>query len=493
MEKANFWGINWGPDDAKGDDGLLNYFVKVPGFDDLLRGRMRYVIGRKGTGKTALLERIRLNSEDDPLIFAEALSLKNFPLSLVRDLRDKSHRDKAQFVPVWTFVLATAFAHLVLEDNGAGPADLITELREFINSNFPREGYNIAETVSLLKQRASKIQVNASWVAGEASRSHQHQLTSSVHYQDATKALLRRLKLVQTRSKYYILMDELDEGYRAGDQSLRLILLALLRATENIALELQAVRGTFLPVLALRSDIFGHLEDNDLNKLDDYIVRLNWRSFGGAERSLRDVVNARAEASIGEYPTQDYWNILVNNLDSNLPRGVKDVWVYMLNRTLERPRDILKYLKVCQRKHGSGLLDFATVKQAEALYSDWLYKELRDELHSFLPVWKDALNCITRIGRGKFSVQRYVDELQRDQSVRHWLEHEGGTTDTIIKTLFDYGVLGNLTRSKIWLFKYKDDDLAWNPEMTLLVHFGFHRKLRIFDRSVSDRNFYANN
>jgi hypothetical protein len=193
---------------------------------------------------------------------------------------------------------------------------------------------------------------------------------------------------------------------------------------------------------------------------------------------LRKVVNARIKASL---PTVkgDPWERIANERDSKIPDGVGSLWNYMANRTYERPRDIIKFLKCCQKKSAQGKLSFEAVKAAEIEYSDWLYREIRDEIHSYLPCWRESLQCITRVGTGKIKVGEYQTHLESDRTIKKWFEDEGGSVEKITETLFDFGVIGNLDETRRWLFKYKDYDLAWNPEMDLIVHWGLHKKLRL--------------
>ena len=45
----SFSDIDWGEDEAKNDNSLAHYFVEFPGYKNILKGKKRYVIGRKGT------------------------------------------------------------------------------------------------------------------------------------------------------------------------------------------------------------------------------------------------------------------------------------------------------------------------------------------------------------------------------------------------------------------------------------------------------------
>lgn len=476
----NFSTVNWGPDEAKGDDQLLQYFVPFPDFSAVRLGDLRYVIGRKGAGKTAVIERVRLELQSDPLFFHTNLSLRNFPLQDFRDLRDRSFRDKAQFVSAWQFLIYIELARMICADEGAQPRDVIDELRQFMADNDLTDSLGFTASVSVLRKAEQKLKVSLRWLEGEAGKGDQTQTQTTLHFKKVFDLLARRIHSVRSSSQYWIFMDELDEGYRAGDEGIRLILLALLRAVEDSSIALRQTGISYRPLLVLRSDIFDRLEDNDLNKLDDHVLRLRWNSRPDLnDHALRKVVAARISASIPKN-TGDGWPHIVDDKNPHqLPKGVDTLWSYIVNRTYERPRDIVKFLKFCQKHVPAGVLTFMATKEAETDYSQWLYKEIRDELHSYLPVWREAMQCITRAGTGKVSYSAYQKLLEAEPTISKWLKEAGGTTDKIIETLFDFGVFGNLDENGRWLFKYKDDDLAWNPKMDLIVHWGLHKKLRI--------------
>lgn len=477
---SNFSAVNWGPDEAKGDDRLLHYFVQFPDFNSVRKGDLRYVVGRKGAGKTAVIERVRLELASDPLFFSASLSLRNFPLQDFRDLRDKSFRDKSQFVAAWQFLIYLELARLICDDQGAEPRETVDDLRQFLIQNELLNSVGFTESLSILRKSDQKLKVALRWIEGEQGSGTQTQTQTTLHYKKVFDLLERRISAVQSSSQYWIFMDELDEGYRAGDEGLRLVLLALLRAVEDCAISLKRSGLCFRPLLVLRSDIFDRLEDNDLNKLDDHILRLKWNSRPDlGDHSIRKVVAARISASIPELKEDGWPKLTDDNNTSQLPKGVDTLWSYVINRTYERPRDIVKFLKFCQKHAPAGILTFAATKEAETDYSQWLYKEIRDEIHSHLPVWREAMQCITRAGTGKISYANYTKLLLSDTAIAKWISEPGNSSDKIIETLFDFGVIGNLDEAGRWLFKYKDHDLTWNPEMDVIIHWGLHKKLRL--------------
>lgn len=483
MGKSDFKSVNWGSDEAKGDDDLAHYFVKPPEYDEIFSGKKRYVVGRKGTGKSAVIQRLRLQAESEPLAFFSDMTLRDFPLHDLRDLGDKSQRDKSKYTPIWQFLIYVELIKQAARDHGAEGAEEIDELKSFLTLNNLESEVGFIHTVKELRKRNSKLKILAKWIEGEAGSEKGEESVINVHYNKVVKAIEGKLLTVNSESRYWLFIDELDEGFRAGDQSFRLLLLALIRAVEDSSIQLRRASFQYRPVLVLRSDIFDRLEDNDLNKLDDYIIRLRWTSAADhVQNSLKRIITERIRSSGGN--PDDPWGCVVFDNDPDLPRSVDSVWQYAANRTYERPRDIVKFMKYCAKHAEAGKqLTFKQAKAAEDEYSAWLYKELKDEIHSYLPAWKSALDAITRIGTGKFSCTDLENELSTDTTISTWVNEHGKSINDVMETLFDFGVIGNLDENGRWLFKYKDEDLSWNSKMDVIVHFGLNKKLKLIKRS----------
>lgn len=489
MNKHNFCEIEWGPDEAKGDKNLPTYFFEFPDFHEIKNGNCRYVIGRKGTGKTAVIEAVKNQLSCDPLHFSSSLSLRDFPLSIVRKLRDRSCNDKSQFVPVWKFLIIMEICKLISQDEGAQPIDSVDYLRRTLINNFGSIDFTMAETLTYLSEKKSKLSFSLPPFGLEHNEGIGKNITGELHYQKAGSHILKILKSIKSDSTYYLFIDELDEGFKAGDDNLRLLILSLLRATEDSFIDFNDTNITFRPILALRNDIFDRLEDNDINKLDDYIVRLNWISAKNGPMSLYKVADKRIEASFGSDSIA--WDDVVNDKSPGLPLGVDSLWKYITNRTFERPRDIVKFLKFCKKESHSGVLTFKEVSAAEDKFSNWFYQEFQNEAHSYLPVWRNAMQVLTSIGQWHFTYDEIKAKLLLDEEIVTFLRNDGSSVDKVISFLFDFSVIGNVDSNRRWLFKYKDHDLSWDKNMNMIVHFGFAKKLRL--KKVNNNGVFKSN
>ncbi len=484
--QISFSDINWGEDEAKNDESLDQYFVEFPEYEKILKGKKRYIIGRKGTGKSAILQKIRLQSLNDPKSFCTDISLRDFPLSDFRSLGDRSLQDKSKYVSAWKFLLLTELASMMIQDESIEDSHEFEMLKRFISDNFP-DGISMTETITRLKQNENKIAMVVSVLSGELSRLSSTETTAQIHYNKAVKRLEEIISKIQSTSSYIFLIDELDEGYKAKNSDLNLVILSLLRATEEFSSTFKRAGIECLPILALRSDIFDCLEDNDLNKIDDYVLRLNWTTNENHPWGLKQIVERRIEATVKEkYPDFEapcYWDLVAD--DDTVPKGL---FQYMCILTFSRPRDIIKLLKYCASRTVKGKLSISDVQRVEEEYSNWFYREFRDEAQSFLSCWKGALNCISEVAKGKAEIKLLLSRFDTNEEVKSWCKDNNKTSIDVLKALFDYSVIGCITDTGRWIFKYKDDFFEYMPSYPYYcVHYGFCRKLRIpksYDRTI---------
>ena len=483
VTQFGFSDINWGPDTAEEDYGLSNYFVEYPGYSEVLEGKLRYIIGRKGTGKSAILQKIRTLSEDKPDVFCTSVSLRDFPINDFKSMGDSKYRDKSKYVPAWKFLILVELSKLIVNDCSVADGIEKEQLNDFLNLNFP-DGIGMVETISMLKEHTNKISVLTNWIAGDFNNKHSEQRTANIHFQSAIKILEQLIYSFNIRSKYYILADELDEGYKDTDSNLKLIILSLLRANEELALYFKNCKVKCFPIVALRSDIFDNLSDNDLNKLDDYLLRLNWTIKEDGNQSLKRIVESRMKYSYNcKYPAENIDAALLWNVVFDENSAQKGLWKYMAIHTFDRPRDIIKLLKYCQKDSlNIKRLDLKMVKDIEMNYSSWLYREFRDEVQSYLPCWRSVLNCLTEISYGKEKIEKLNQVLSDNSEIKNWLIENKKDASYIIQILFNYSVIGCINDKGRWIFKYKDDYAEIMPSYQYYcVHYGFCEKLRIIN------------
>ena len=76
-------------------------------------GNISYVIGRKGTGKTAIVKNIiNSNNGNEKSI---TLSFKDFPFNLIYDCTDRDYVQPNQYISVWQYIIYYKLSTLILE------------------------------------------------------------------------------------------------------------------------------------------------------------------------------------------------------------------------------------------------------------------------------------------------------------------------------------------------------------------------------------------
>jgi len=96
IEIINNWNV-----DAKKEDSA--YFYNIQEVKSISDGRKSYVIGRKGSGKTAIAQYLSALKEHD--IFVEKLSFKNFPFNILYALHNNHYTAPNQYVSLWKYLI----------------------------------------------------------------------------------------------------------------------------------------------------------------------------------------------------------------------------------------------------------------------------------------------------------------------------------------------------------------------------------------------------
>jgi energy-coupling factor transporter ATP-binding protein EcfA2 len=127
FEKISEWKL-----EAKQED-VERYFYHIDMVDKLINGSRSYVIGRKGSGKTAICE--HLNRIKQPKIFTKKLTFKNFPFNDLYTLQNDSYSKPNQYITFWKYLIYTSVAKQMMINENIN-LDIRTKLKS-IYSNDP--------------------------------------------------------------------------------------------------------------------------------------------------------------------------------------------------------------------------------------------------------------------------------------------------------------------------------------------------------------------
>ncbi len=472
LEEISNWSI-----EAKEED-TSKYFFHFNDVTSVEKGQKNYVIGRKGTGKTAIAEYLHRSRSYDK--FSRLLSFKNFPFNALYQHADTQYNRPNQYITIWTYVIYHYICSMMADN-------------EFVCSRVPfdlRKAFNF-EVKGALARSVSKI-TSSEYSLSVLGTGGSYSSTSEGGDFDFVRAneALRDFILDNIDDKqYYVIFDELDEDYRdVLDPDRRdgyfELLISLFKAVQNIRAEFAGTSSSVRLVIFLRDDIFDLCRDVDKNKWLDRAITLKWD-----ESQLRDLVQYRLSQAAhicGEAisPEGAWRYIFAVNKTKFGTSGNKniDTFKFILSRTFLRPRDIISYIRECARIAKSlncEKINNTHIKEAGVPHSSYMRREIIDEVFPVLDDIGEILGVISRIRKQIFTRKEFNDRYREFQNLRALSERSKLTESQVLKILYHFNVLGNVTSGNHRSFAYNSDVKVLNPDENLCVHNGLLRTLDI--------------
>jgi hypothetical protein len=465
-------------DVAAEDDPVLEYFLSTNAVESIRNNDSFLVLGRKGTGKTAI---VRYFTENGGAT-SKALSLRGYPWNVHAQRIDGGASDIEAYVSSWRYLIAVELASLVLKQEGAWQSPTIGSIDNFLKENYGGSNPKLEDILRPKKLKLNKISFMPSVMGNQlggvdlerSTRDHQfglelNALTSSI--MEAVQDALRWSK-AEGLSLHF---DELDQGITVLDESRERMLIGLIIAAREIKRESERSGKPINPVVYLRTDIWEELNFSDKNKISQTLTHvLEWNSA-----TLLDLIETRIKSKLGEAAT---WESIV---EPELMRGSQPKWNHILSRTFLRPRDVIRFLngalkEAKKRAIEPILLSNKDIVNSREDYSSYLKAELDDEIRPHWQYWGEALQACSAISTITFEKSDFEREYKARVSKGNKV-----STEEALSLLFRFSVIAYPTRSGYggsgWVFQYIDQHSGWDSgAKNFKVHLGLkeYAKLR---------------
>lgn len=458
---------------AAEDDAVLSYFVTTPAVQKIRDGEVLLVLGRKGSGKTALVRHFTEGTEG---IRSRALTLGSYPWQVHESRGDSSVSEVEAYVASWRYLIAVQFAALLIQhpdtDHATSEASAI---KEFLDRNYGGAAPDLEDILrpsSLVLSKASfEPQVLGNKLGSiSLERANANAGRELNALTDALLASVQTLGAACGIEKISLHFDELDRGLVELSPSRKNMLIGLVLAAREVSRWTSDKAMKCWPVIYLRTDIWEDLKFSDKNKItQSKALNLRWDNF-----SLLDLVNERIRASLGTSAT---WATIAS---PSLTRGSQAKIDHVIARTFLRPRDVISFLNAALAAAKGRdviasvplIIENPDVTKAREEYSSYLKKELEDEIAPHWPAWEDALRTCSRISTITFPVEQFREEYARRKSTGNDL-----SADDALAILYNFSVIGYEQRSGYggvtWVFQYINPDAGWDSGATRFkVHAG---------------------
>lgn len=251
-----------------------------------------------------------------------------------------------------------------------------------------------------------------------------------------TKTALRTLNEADTREKYTIVLDAIDDFWDGSQQAV-LYLTALMHA----ALDLNTQNDTVRVLVFLRENIFERvrLYDTEFSRLETCVVGLDWTRSQLIEMIERRV-NAPLPSKLALGGTT--WNAFFED--------GQEAQRLVLDYCQHRPRDVLTYCSLAldnaQSERRSQVM-LEDLQDARRRFSDSRLKDLSDEYQENYPQIAVVLDSFYGLGR-RFTVNamedfvnKLLDDLQVLSSCKEWI-YGYAAVDRFVRLLYDLGFAG---------------------------------------------------
>jgi len=418
-------------------ENLKSYYVRTGQFTSARKGHAQLVVGRKGSGKTALFYALRHHIGIDR-VSALVLDLKpeGYQFAKLRDtILDKFSEAVRQhtLTAIWDYVLLLEVAHKILNDK--------KEIRTAYNSlekqrlwNAIRDEYKLHRNVEegdFSERLNNLIDSIIKRVPNKSGSLSSPEITQLVFLHDIQKLRELLVNYLKDKEEVWLLFDNLDKNWRIDqkDNYEAVILRCLLDANRKLQKMLLREKVNFHSVVFIRNDIYSFFLENTTDRGKDQVIYLSWDDvnlFGEIFR-LRVEMSSDYEGSLEE--------IWAKIFDLHI-QG-ESSFTYIVTRTLMRPRDFLVFTNYALQtaiNRGHNRISEEDILHAEEAYSRDLFEGLLYEIRDIYPSLENVLYAFLESNKTMYESE--LVSLLKDAKVPQ------KEIDSVINTLLWFCFIG---------------------------------------------------
>lgn len=493
MDTLYFREIQFGKTDASnelievGNDYYLSSFLEYERYriEDFFEGKKYFILGRKGTGKTALLKYMQCKFESNPI-------------NLVIPIRFKSDFDEVDRKQVKNAGFMSA--EEVVENKSTGLKSYVTAWQVYLiyqifkrihSSNTEYSVFCDSKEYSLLWKllrmiygedggnkivpKISKgfIKISAGNKGIDAALAAEIELNDNkINYSITAKKIIDLYELLMfDRTPVYVLVDELELSVKskklrdADIELVRDLILAIDKLNRISKVNSYAINF----YASVRTDVVDSVLSSgyEINKcVEDYGVTIEWYQRGGDYKSnpllklLEKKINSSEKVTL-KHSSNNVWETYFEDIIHGI-----EIRKFLLNYSWHRPRDVVRMMQYAQE-----YCDKKTIKINQAVfdraiqqYSNKMWNEVSEEIS--LKYSQDDIKAIKKILTGiqvPFNLNSINSRIKELADLYDYVEQFRNKykIPDVLELLFDWGIIGNSGERMVFSFLgYKELDIT---------------------------------
>ena len=426
---------------AEREENLNTYYVDNRYYQSAIdpKSKKAFFIGRTGTGKTAILEKVRSEKvrqkniiSIDPEDFAFKIMERS---SILGKLTAYKINLDFFYKTMWQYIFVT---EILKQEYGNRKKNWFEEQILKYRSEPVRRAYKFLQENDELDDGCSfnekidkivtKLESSIKTQLNLKVLSVTHQRTLTEEDRDKIHDSIKQFEFAEIRyfikhldediisNKYFfILVDDLDKNWIQNEIGINFT-----RCLFETIFEINNSKHLRL-LISLRTNLFNQLDFNQREKFHAYIEYVYWNN-----EEIKSIVEERFKA-IGLKNKSDVWKfIFPQEITSDNGRKFK-TFDYLLSRSNNRPRDILFFIShAIDISLGKNEISAESIRKAEGFYSKGRLSALEDE-------WKNPYLNIGKIF-GYFRRCSYKFEKEEFMSIVESITLDALATDEAKKS-----------------------------------------------------------
>lgn len=492
-----------------------NIFVRNKFLDEIINPNRYFLIGEKGTGKTAYSVFLSNNNYKETKTVLKFISSTEYEKFYA--LKVQKHLELSDFVSIWKVILLLLLSQTVIEDSkivANFQNSKLNELKKAIDSYY--QGAFSPEILTAMKMMdetniAAKIINRFVEIGGdtkEVREFSEHRFQMNLLYiEKQFSETIKKIKLNRTVNLFIDGIDVRPDSIPYEDyiQCIRGLATACWQLNTDLFQNVRDSKGIFKIVLLLRPDIFSALNlQNSSNKLSDNSVFLDWRTtYTEYKNSNLYSVSKKILEYEQDQITGDIWEHYFpwEFKTTSSTRAHDTAFMNFLKISLSRPRDIVKILQLIkvqmeESNLGSESSFSKKIYQSDAFqnsYSEYFMSSLKDQLSFYYSIedFDYFIKFFDYFKKTDFTFEEYQENYRKfleyirteSKEFPEFIDDE----KNFLQLLYDSNVIAAIdnkgTDKEFYHFSYREKSLTnISPKVpisnivTYRFHYGLYKK-----------------